>query len=141
MPAPTEGQSRVDRIVLAFTGLLTLTMIGMLVNNPGLTMVPIPLMVALLMLLATLRPGNRLPARKVLVAQAIFHLGSLAIWLVAWLAVGNDEITIAGMTTSMGMLVVIGWPFYTITSGLLYAYCSTYSTAIAQVTTDAPGKN
>ncbi|GAB3309295.1 hypothetical protein EK0264_08565 [Epidermidibacterium keratini] len=141
MPAHSEGQARVDRIVLAFTGLLTLTMVGMLINSPGLTMVPIPLMVALLTLLATLRPGNHWPARNVLLAQGIFHLCSLAIWLVAWLAVGNNEVTIAGMTTSMGMLVVIGWPFYTITSSLLYAYCSTYSKAIAQVTADAPDRN
>lgn len=131
--AQAQGQRRVDRIVLSFTALMTITMIGMLIDSPGLTMIPIPLMVALLTLLATLRGADELPERRVLIAQVAFHVVSLVLWVIAWLAVGDTTVTMAGLTTSVGVLVLIAWPFYTIASGLLYAYCAPHSDAVRHV--------
>ncbi|PRZ42172.1 hypothetical protein CLV47_10643 [Antricoccus suffuscus] len=124
MDAQARGQSRVDRIVLTFTTLLVLTMIGMFANNAALIMLPIPLIIAVMMLLATLGPNNTWPTRSVIVVLGAYSAISLAVWLVAWLALGNPAITIAGLPTSMGVLVLVGWPFYSIASGLLYAFCA-----------------
>ncbi|WP_134321998.1 hypothetical protein [Cumulibacter soli] len=130
MTHPAEGQGRIDRLVVSFTTLMLLSMVGMMINSAALIIIPVPLMVALLMLLAVLRPGNRWPVRSVFVTQGIFHLISLALWIVALVAIDSEQITIAGLPTSTGVLVVIAWPFYTVVTGLLYAFCSKHLVAV-----------
>ena len=118
------GQGRVDRIILVFSALLILAMVGMFTNIIALIILPLPLMIAVLMFLATLDRRGRWPDRPVLVALSVFHAISFALWFIAWLALHDNAITIAGLPTSTGVLIVIAWPFYTILSGPLYAFCA-----------------
>lgn len=125
MNSPQLGQSRVDKIILIFSMLIVVAMIGMLSNIAVLIILPLPLMMAVLMFLGTLDRQGRWPDKSVVVAMCIFHGVSFALWFIAWLALHNNTVTIAGLPTSTGVLIVIAWPFYTLVSGPLYAYCAT----------------
>lgn len=123
MYAAKAGQQRIDRFVLVLAALLVVAMVGMFANNVALILVPVPLIVTLLTLLSVLDRENGWPDRGTLTAVVAFHSVSTALWLIALLAVHDESIVIGGMPLSTGILTLVLWPFYTVLSGPLYAFC------------------
>lgn len=124
MYSSKAGQDRVDRFVLMLALLLIVSLVGMFGNSPALILLPVPLIVALLTLLSVLDRENGWPDRGTLAAVIAFHAVSVALWTTALVALHDERITIAGLPTSTGVVTLILWPFYTLFSGALYAFCA-----------------
>ncbi|MPV35530.1 hypothetical protein [Georgenia subflava] len=124
MYSSKSGQSRIDRFVLTFAGLLVLTLIGMFAGSPALIIIPVPLLIALLTFMSVLDRENGWPDRATITALIAFHTVSTALWVVALVALYDERIAIAGMPISTGVLTLVAWPFYALFSGPLYAFCA-----------------
>jgi hypothetical protein len=124
MYSSRSGQSRIDRFVLMFAGLLVLTMIGMFAGSPALIILPVPLLIALLTFMSVLDRENGWPDRGTITALVAFHTVSTALWVIALITLHDERIAIAGMPISTGVLTLVAWPFYALFSGPLYAFCA-----------------
>lgn len=115
------NQQRIDRFILAFTVLLIVCMVGLISNNLTLIIVPLPVMLAVLMLLGSLDINGRWPSQGSLMLIIAFNVLSVALWVIALVSVGSAGTTLAGIPLEVGILVVVAWPVYTAMSGPLYA--------------------
>lgn len=116
------GQRRVDLLVLAFTLFVASCLIGMLTNTLSLAMLPVPVLLALMMLIGALDLEDRWASRKGVAAIIAFNLVSIALWTVSWLTFQGTATTVAGLPLSSGLLMLIVWPLYIFGGGLLFAY-------------------
>lgn len=124
MYSATDGQSRVDRFVAAFSVLVATALAGMLTGIAWLVIVPIPLLALVLALLAALGPENRWPDRGSLVLLAGFHMVSVALWMTALVTMHDLTPVLGGMPLSTGLLTLVAWPWYALVAGLVYAVCA-----------------
>jgi hypothetical protein len=124
MYSSKAGQSRIDRFVLVFAGLLAVTMIGMLAGSPALIIIPVPLLVALLTFMSVLDRENGWPDRGTITALISFHAVSTGLWVIALVTLHDERIVIAGLPISTWVLTLVAWPFYALFSGPLYAFCA-----------------
>ena len=143
MYSSQAGQTRIDRFVLTFAALLVIAMIGMFAGSPALIILPVPLMIALLNFLSVLDRENGWPDRATITALVIFHAISTAFWVGALWTLHDEHIVIAGLPISTGLIVLGAWPFYTLFSGPLYAFCAERLglTTIHASLESAPGAN
>ena len=54
----------------------------------------------------------------------LFNVLSVSLWIIALITLDNTSQWLAGLPPSTAVLFLIGWPFYAITGGLMYAYIS-----------------
>lgn len=116
-------QTRMDLLVGILGFLVAAALAGLLFNVLFLVLLPLPLMIALLMFLATMQGDGAWNDRSTIVALVVFNACSLILWVGALLTVGDDSPVFGGLPINTGLLIFIGWPFYTLLSGPLYAFC------------------
>lgn len=111
---------KVDAIVIASAALLLAMLLGMVVDIWYLVFFAIPLLVTVFIGLGSLnREGNWGPTVPWLIG-----FGVLATALFVWAGIGMFDQTpeFGGFTSAMGVILYVMWPFFTVASGLLYAY-------------------
>lgn len=116
-------QRRMDLLVGILGFLVAAALAGLVFNVLFLILLPLPLMIALLMFLATMQSDGAWDDRPTVVALVVFNGCSLMLWVGAFLTVGDDSPVFGGLPINTGLLIFIGWPFYTLLSGPLYAFC------------------
>lgn len=119
----TRYQAHVDWLVGILGLLVAAALAGLFFNVLFLILLPLPMMIALLMFLATMQRDGSWGDRVVVIALVLFNSFSLMLWVGALVTARDMAPFIAGLPINTGLLVFIGWPFYTLLSGPLYAFC------------------
>lgn len=121
---PFESNQRyIDLLVLAVGGTLLMALIAMLANSPALMLV-IPLCVAVFLYLSVSGLPDPLRRRTIYAVIHSFNAVSVLIWIATLALLNEPEPLFWGLPPATAILVYIGWPFFTLVSGLMYAYVS-----------------
>lgn len=109
---------KVDALMAAVGGLFLILLFGMATDQWLLTLAPIPVLAAVLMIIGSLNRAHRVGAA--LLPVGLFSLVLLAGFGWAALSVGSSS-TLGGLDASLGVIYYFIWPFTTVFTGLLYA--------------------
>lgn len=118
----SQTQKHIDRLVVIFGAALLIGLISTLIANKFLMFLTVPVCAGTLLYLSVTDLPNQNRKRTAYTVLHIFNVISLAIWFTAWIFIDYTDQWIAGLPISSAILFVFGWPFYAITSGLMYAY-------------------
>jgi hypothetical protein len=109
---------KIDALMGAVGVLFLALLIGMATDQWLLTLAPIPVLAAVLMIVGSLDRSNKVG--NALLPVTAFSLVLLAGFMWAALSVGSSG-TLGGMEMPLGVVYYFIWPFTTLFTGLLYA--------------------
>lgn len=117
-------QKYIDKLVYAFGTVMVLGFIGMMADIPVIMFLAVPASMGILLYLSVSDIPD--PRRKGMVYGIlhVFNLVSVALWVTALVTLDNTSQWLGGLPPSTAVLFLIGWPFYTIVGGIMYAYIS-----------------